>query len=365
MLGNTRSTTRIDGHLQDGKPVLSGSFETPVLHLADFGLGSTTAPAPGKAATASPYVFSRAPLNMDFLNEVDLDLDVSIDEVESGELAIDSVKGKLRLHDGRLKITPLRLVFEEGNTDINLDVRATAVPEYRLAITADELMLGPLMAQFQGQIPIRGHTNIQLDLHSHGRTPHELASNLSGNVSLGLENARIPKHYVDLLSVDVFGWIVSKSGATQQHMNLNCLVMSFAVKAGEVESGTFISDGPRLSLGGEIDMNLGAETLDIVLIPKQKKRFFSSVTPVKITGPMKHPKVEAIPVKAALQEIGTMALLPGVVIPARALGKLWSYLDDGDQAGEGCANIEKLRKAAKRENTKDKGSVPIQDWIWE
>jgi len=364
-VGNTKSTTTISGHLKDGKPVLDGRIKIPVMHLADFGLGPPAPPVPGKPATASPHVFSREPLNTGFLNEVDLDLDVSIDEVESGELAIDSVKGKLQLHDGRLKITPLRLVFEGGNTDINLDVRATAVPEYRLVVKADEVTLGPLMAQFQGQVPIRGHTNIDLDLKARGHSPHELASSLSGNINLGLENARIPKHYVDLLSVDVFGWVVSKSGATQQHMNLNCLVMTFAVKAGEVESETFISDGPRLSLGGEINMNLGTETLDIVLIPQQKKRFFSSVSPVKITGPMKDPKVEAIPVKAALQEVGTMALLPGVVIPARAIGKLWSLLGRDDKAGEGCANIEELREATKRGNAKDKGPVPILDWLWE
>ncbi|MGB5261941.1 MAG: AsmA family protein [Gammaproteobacteria bacterium] len=367
-VGNTNSTTTISGHLQDGKPVLTGSFEIPVLHLADFGIGPSATPIAVESdpdEPASPHVFSRKPLDINFLNTVDLDMAISIDEVESGELAIDSVRGKLQLRDGQLNVKPLRLVFEGGNTDIDLDVRATAVPEYRLVVKADEVTLGPLMAQFQGQVPIRGYTNIDLDLKARGQSPHELASSLSGNVNLGLENARVPKHYIDLLSVDVFGWVVSKSGATQQHMNLNCLVMTFTVKAGEVESETFISDGPRLSLGGEIDMNLGAETLDIVLIPQQKKRFFSSVSPVKITGPMKDPKVEAIPVKAALQEIGTMALLPGLVIPARALGKLWSLLDRSDQAGEGCANIEELRETAKRGNARDKGSVPVLDWLLE
>jgi hypothetical protein len=360
-LGSTRGKANIRGHLQDGKPVLGGSVEVPVLHLADFGLGPPETPVPDKTAAASPHVFSREPLNIGFMNNVDLDLAVSIDEVEGGELVIDSVKGKLQLRNGHLSVTPLRLVFEGGNADINMDIRATAVPEYRLAMTADDLMLGPLMAQVQKQVPIRGYTNIHLDLQTQGRSPHEMASNLSGSVSLGLENARIPKHYVEMLSIDVFGWVVSKSGARQHpHMNLNCLVMTFAVRAGEVKSETFISDGPRLSLGGQIDMNLGAETLDIVIIPTQKKRFFSSISPVTVKGPMKDPKVEAVPVKAALQEIGTMALLPGVVIPARAVGKLWSLLDDDDRAGEGCANIEELREAAKRETTEKK--APAQDW---
>ncbi len=364
-LGKTNSKANIRGHLQDGKPVFSGSIEIPVLHLADFGVGSSATHIPAEPdieKSTSPHVFSREPLNMDFLNAPDLDLTMSINEVESDELVIDSVRGKLRLHNGHLSITPLRLVFEGGNTDINMDIRATAVPEYRLAITADDVTLGPLLAQVQDQVPIRGYSNIHLDLQTQGRSPHEMASNLSGSVSLGLENARIPKHNIELLSVDVFGWVVSKSGARQQqqHMNLNCLVMTFAVKAGEVKSETIIADGPQLSLGGQIDMNLGAETLDIVLIPKQKKRFFSSISPVTVEGPMKNPRIKAIPVKAALQEIGAMALLPGIVIPVRALGILWSLLDDGDKVGDGCANIDELRAAAKREAAENKAPVP--DW---
>ena len=368
-VGNTRSTTILKGHLKDGKPVLSGSFRTPVLYLADFGIGPSATPIaaePDPDEPVSPHVFSRKSLDINFLNSFDLDMTVSIDEVESGELAIDSIRGRLQLHDGQLSVKPLRLVFEGGNTDIDLDVRANAIPEYRLVVKADDVTLGPLMAQIQDQVPIRGYTNIDLDLKTEGRSPHEMASNLSGNVSLGLENARIPRDYVELLSIDVFGWVISRAGARQyEHMDLNCLLLSFTVDGGAVRSETFLADGPRLGLGGQIEMDLGAETLDIVIIPKQKKHFFSSISPVTVEGPMKQPTVTAIPVKAALQEIGTMALLPGVMIPARAIGKLWSLVDDGDQVGDGCAGLEELRDAAENQAHQDKAPTRLFDWLWE
>ena len=63
-----------------------------------------------------------------------------------------------------------------------------------------------------------------------------------------------------------------------------------------------------------------------------------------------NPKVEAIPVKAAIQEVGAMALLPTVVIPVRLLGKLWSLLDDGDQKpGTGCASLETVTESAEKQ----------------
>ena len=52
--------------------------------------------------------------------------------------------------------------------------------------------------------------------------------------------------------------------------------------------------------------------------------------------------VHAIPDKAVIQEIGTMALLPGVLIPVHATEKLWSLLSDGDKVGGGCDSIDAL-----------------------
>ncbi len=350
-IGSTSSTTEISGYLKEGKPILSGSMEIPVLYLADFGIGSentdiTTEPA--EVRPSSPHVFSREPLNTEFLNAFDLDLALSIEEVKSGELAIDSVKGELSLRNGHLSIAPLRLMFEGGNTDINLDIKAADVPEYRLAVTADDVTLGPLMAQVQDDVPIHGYSNIHLDLRASGHSPHDLVSNLSGSASLGLENARIPNHYVKLLSVDVLGWVLSKSVSMDSYSNLNCVVVAFDISAGEVKSEALITDGPNLNIGGHINMNIGEETLDIVLLPTEKRSLFSSISPVHIKGPMRDPVITAIPTRAALQEIGSMALLPGVMIPLYGVKQLWGLLDDGDKIGDGCANIDELREAAKK-----------------
>jgi len=350
--GSTSSNIEISGYLKDGKPILSGRLETPVLHLSDFGTGSggkQITVESGEARPATPHVFSREPLDIDFLNTFDLDLALAIEEIKSSELTIDSVIGELRLRNGHLSIAPLRLMFEGGTTGISLDIKAANVPEYKLAVTADDVKLGPLMAQVQDDVPIRGYSNIHLDLHASGHSPHDLASSLSGRADLGLENARIPNKYVKLLSADMFGWVLSKSISRDPYSNLNCVVIAFDILAGEVKNKTLLADGPKLNIAGKINMNLGEETLDIVLIPKQKKLLFSSTSPVHITGPMRDPMVKAIPATAALKEIGSMALLPGVMIPISALRQLWGLLDDGDKIGDGCANIDELLEAATKE----------------
>jgi uncharacterized protein involved in outer membrane biogenesis len=250
--------------------------------------------------------------------------------------------------DGRLNFSPVKLIFEGGHMDIRFELDAIGVPVYRLQATADDIVLGPLMAQVQDDVPVTGYSNLDMDLTARGKSPHELASSLGGNLSIGLENAKVPQDYVDLLSVDVFGWAFSKTTKKESYADLNCVVVAFDVKDGHLDSRTLIADGPDLTIAGHIKLDLETETMNILLIPKQKRRIFSSIEPVKIRGPILDPRVEAIPVKAAIQEVGSMALLPTVVIPVRLLGKLWSLLDDGDEPGEGCASIQSVTEAAEK-----------------
>ena len=87
-------------------------------------------------------------------------------------------------------------------------------------------------------------------------------------------------------------------------------------------------------------------------MPKQKKRVFSSISPVKVHGPMNNPVVDAIPAKAAVAEIGTMAL-PSVFVSVKVIESLWSLLDDGDKVGDGCAGLVELDEAAEKEMKKE------------
>jgi uncharacterized protein involved in outer membrane biogenesis len=351
-LGSTTSTTDISGYLRDGKPHFTGKMEIPVLYLQDLGFRKEPEQQAGKPVSARQdrnYIFSRESLNISMLKRFDLDFDLLIHQIEShDQLSIDSVNGKINVRDGRLGISPLKLVFEGGQMNIQFEADARGVPAYRLQITGDDIVLGPLMAQVQNDVPITGYSNIDMDLSARGRSPHDLVSSLGGNLSIGLENAKIPSEYVELLSVDVFGWAFSKTARKESYTNLNCVVVAFDLKDGYMNSRTLLADGPDLTVAGHINLDLDNETMDILLVPKQKKRVFSSIEPVKIKGPIMDPRVEAVPVKAAIQEVGAMVLLPTVVIPVRLLGKLWSILDDGDKPGQGCASLQSVTEAAEK-----------------
>ena len=342
-LGQSTSKTDISANINGKKPSLSGKMEIPVLHLADLGLESDAKPDVAGAAGAESKdlpVFSRRPLDVGFLDKFNLDFAFLIDRIESKELTIASVNARARINNGRLSIDPLKLVFEGGDSIVRFSITNGSPPEYGLKISADDVLLGPLLSQVQNNVPINGYSNIDIDLTADGRSPHEIAAGLNGTVGLGLENVRIPKRYIELLSVDVFGWAFTKTFSKERYSDINCVVLGFDVNDGRMKSKVIVAEGPNLSVGGKIDLDLGAETMDIVIIPKQKKRIFSSISPVKLKGPWRDPKVTAMPAKAAIKEVGGLALLPTVAIPVILIDNLWSLVDDGDTKGTGCSNIK-------------------------
>jgi|GEM_PF-1507693 len=370
LIGSKSSgTTAVRGYMRGDKPYFSGRISIPRLDLADFGFRVEQDTASEIIArpdsSGSDFLFSRKPMQVGFFNSFDLDLGVDIDEVESyGKSSIDSVIGHVTLQNGDFRIDPLRFVYAGGTMDVSFGLQAREPPVYSLKVFADDLVLGPMMAQVSKNTPIDGRTNVHLDVTANGDSAHELVSSLSGDINVELENVRIPSVYVDFLSLNVFGWVLSETSAGRKYVNLNCVLTDFTANAGELTSKLLVADGPDLSIGGRIDMNLRDETIDAVLLPKQKGRLFSNITPVKLSGPMKDPKVQAIPTQAAIKEIGTLALSPTIYLSALLLDRVWSSIRSGGTGGEGCTNVEKMTdEAEKAAKATPAGQNPVNHYL--
>ncbi|MFV1972273.1 MAG: AsmA-like C-terminal region-containing protein, partial [Thiohalobacterales bacterium] len=359
-VGRTRSTTLLSGTLAGERPSLKGSFVIPVLYLEDVGLepdGQPEAPVEDSDETGneqperSPHAFSREPLDFTILKLLDLDMNIRIDEIASAQVSADKLHGRILLENGRLQVRPMQLVAEGGPTDLDLEIDARDTPTISLKLTADDQKLGHWLAQLQDEVPVDGYANYEIVLDAEGNSQHELAASLNGHVALAFENVRIPRRYVIMLSGNVFGWVQGKVGREEQYANLDCVLARFDINDGIAKSGLLAADGPHLMIKGTMTLDLGEETIDAVFLPEQKKRLFSSIAPVKLTGDMRDPDVHAVPAKEAARNIGPLLLVPYVAIPAVVLGNLWESVDDKDEYGGGCAALQ-AAKAAEEEKLK-------------
>ena len=362
LIGKTSGTTSIQRSTDADKPYFSGTVSFPVMDLTDFGfrleqeIEEEIIAKPG--SSGKDYLFSREPLDVDFLNNFGLDLRINIDQIENyGDTPVNGFVGHVTLQDGELKLDPFRFAYDGGTMDASFGLQAQQLPVYSLKMFADDLILGPMLAQLETTSTIKGRTNVQLDVTSSGESAHELASSLNGVINIEFEDFRIPAVYADLLAVDLFGWVLSNTVSRGKYNNVNCVVMQFTANDGEIKSKLLLADGPNMSVGGRVDLNLHNETINAVLLPQQKRRLFSSITPIELSGPIRDPDVRAIPAQAAAQSIGVLALSPTLYLSTRLLETIWSKIRSGGDVGQGCTDIEMMTDEAEKTSIKEAGQI--------
>ncbi|MEA3548450.1 MAG: AsmA family protein [Thermodesulfobacteriota bacterium] len=362
-VGKTEIAAHITGAFGGERPRLQGTMTVPFLSLADFGLtprheeaeksgGDKKKRAEISKKSKNPSVlFSRESFSLDFLHEMDLSLAVKLHEIEETKTVLDSLKIDLELQGGKLKCDPAFFVFQGGSVkaDFLLDV-SVSPPQMALVMSADDVDLTKTLAYLATTTPLEGNLNIYMDVHSSGVSPHELAANLNGDINMILENGRVPRHVLDLLAMDLLGWSVSRSIRREKYATISCGIVSLQVDSGLVQSNALLMDSPRLSLNGQGTVDLGAETIDLKLYPKKKKKFWASVTPVHIKGPLADPSVRAIPSKSAGIVAGGAILAPFIFLPAAGLNYLWETMSkDKDKDGKSPC-MQKAQEVLKQGN---------------
>ncbi len=340
-IGSTRFTGELSGSLTGRRPKFTGKIHTPRLFLADIGIAPPSIPRPGSRDKKRPsdHFFSREPLPLAWTQAFDLELDVGADEITGVNLSIDSLVALVSLEDGELTINPLALEFEGGVVLVDLAVDTGPEPWAALQVSADDVEMGNALAQVQDRVPVEGSLNVFVDLRGEGRSPHEIASSLGGDFDIAAENVTLPRRQLNLFAVDFLGWAISSTVARDQDGEIDCGIARFSIKDGVAESQALIADGPALTVTGKGSLNLKEETVDFVLYPKKKRRFWASADPVKINGPLSAPSVKPLPTGTAAIA-GAAVVAPLIVIPTVAAGYLWNLLGEGSGENSPCLDLK-------------------------
>ena len=380
-IGRIENETTLKITLAGGKPLIQGKFIIPNLYLEDIGLVKYLGVDPNAPVTASPdadeqskpeeaapvaaddqskpeapasvaaderakpeeaasvaadgqTIFGREPLDYSGLQHFNLDMEILIDHITGADFSIEKLEGEIGLTDGVLRISPMRMTFENGTTDLEFELDTRNTPSVMLKVTADDLLLGKMMARAQEEVPIEGEAHLKVDLTSTGHSPHELASDLSGKLSFALEDARVPKKYVEFLTADLFGFLFRSVTFEDSYAKLNCVVTGLEVDQGVAKSVLLFGDGPTLAVEGTATVDLGQETIDMVLLPKPKKRLGLDYSSITVTGSLADPDVETSGTGAATAAaVGGVMLIPEIIIPVFLIEQVWRFFSSDDDTG--------------------------------
>jgi hypothetical protein len=333
-VGRSHIETRAELRFEADKPRLIAKIVVPELYPAGLGVrlvGPAEAPATRDSSKTPVQLFSPEPLDFSWLDRQNFDIDLRVDTVAGQDYAIRDLALRATLDDGVFSLDPFKATYAGGATLARASLTNGQPPQVSLSLTSDDVVFGTLLALMTGSRSVSGELSARVDLTTQGVSSRELASNLSGHVGLVLENGAIPRQQLDLLAADLFGWTLGRVTRSKK-AKFECVIGRFTVDAGVITTNAFFLEGPQLAMTGAGTIDLGAETIDVKILPKKKRRFRGSITPIHLTGALGRPTVTAIPARALAQEIGTLAFLPQFYLPVRALGYMFGMVADEDDS---------------------------------
>lgn len=343
-LGTTGFQTHVRQPVDDARLGLDVRLSSATVHLED--LGFTTGDQSEKPAGRKPSplpisVFDDSPFELDSLQAYDFALNIWADKVTGESVGFGPVKLEAALKNGRLRITSADMSYQQGQLTFESIFDANAAkPQASVKIAAEDMSINDILIYLHQPVLLEGELNLTADLQSHGSSIKQMAANLSGEFGVAIENGRIQRG-VEMIASDALDLLFT-APAKDTYTDLNCMAGRLDFEAGVGTIKIMYLDTPGVRARGFGSINLAAETVDIVIEPKSKRRLFKRSSPVRITGQLNNPAVKKIPANEAAILAGQLAV-PIVALPARALGILFSLIKDDKDENSPCLTGELLK----------------------
>jgi uncharacterized protein involved in outer membrane biogenesis len=245
------------------------------------------------------FVFVDEPLPLDSLQQIDADVELSIEQLLTRAIELDNVELDAGLHGGDLKAQLDFITPSGGIAASTLAVTTSgSLPEIQALIQARDIRVNISAAEDlkMDQLPA---TSITIKLDSRGTTPHTLASRSNGYVLLTQGPGLIDAGFLASASGDLLSQLFSALNPLakeEKYSNWECSVIRLNIEDGIAELSEFLLQDQKIKIiaGGDIDLH--TEKLDLEFNTKPRKGVGVSadmfVTPfVALKGRLASPRV--------------------------------------------------------------------------
>jgi hypothetical protein len=202
-----------------------------------------------------------------------------------------TAKLDVRLRDRRLEADFAGKAVGNRNVSVRFELDGNADPvRASLNVKGDKLRLEPLLATTDAKGLIRGDLDVSLDLKGAGASPDALMGSIGGDLLLLVEQAEADVGGLDRMAGGTSALVGQLVTPRQKLARVNCGVAAFRFQAGRTEVRAIL-DTPYSTVVSTGTLDLGAETLDVRVIPDSKGVTLSVATPVTVKGPLADPTV--------------------------------------------------------------------------
>lgn len=297
---------------------LTANLESNKMYLDDLG-GFIGLRSAGKETVApSNRFFPDVPIELERMRKSDLDVHMVAHSLVAKGWPFQSMDVRFNLNHGLLKVEPITAGIADGTMtgSIILDGR-NDVPH----VQSDVMLRRLSMAKFFGNTRFAsmssGHFGGRIMLEGDGKSLAQVLGNADGRVSVMMAGGEMSLMIVEASGLDIAeftGLLLGKDKTTR----IRCAVGDFTVKDGLLRSDIFDFDTTDTNIYGDATIDLRSEKIDaqVEAHPKDASPL-SARTPLRITGPLKHPNIGINPDHLALR--GGAAAVLALLNPLAAI----------------------------------------------
>ncbi len=248
-------------------------------------------------------LFSDAPLNLAALKKVNGKGKLSIGSLylpvkddKNTPLIFNKIETSLSSQNGNLQFSNLALDLPgsgaiSGTAGLNANSKTAALS---IDLQVNKLILGTSLKHFGvTNIMEQGSVNLNLKLNASGNSMSALAANANGLVDVNMKTARLGNANVEQINNELVKNLISLA-SNNQATTVNCLVSRWSIKNGIATTDLTIIDTTHIAMQGSGSINLGKETLDIVIAPRPKNLGQLNLSaPIAINGSLRKPFISS------------------------------------------------------------------------
>ena len=153
-------------------------------------------------------------------------------------------------------------------------------------------------------------TDVEIKFKSSGNSAHEIMAGLDGYARLVGSDGRLNDAVLATVStgfMDALPWVANADSNI-----INCVVADFPVKSGVAVARRMFMDTNGMSVNASGSINLGKETIDLLISPVAKNVSLGSfAVPVGLTGTLAKPEFGINPAGAVVGTIGNVGKIVG------------------------------------------------------
>lgn len=236
---------------------------------------------------------------------------------------LENITLVLHLKNGQLMLEPLKFHVAAGDVALNASYTpvAGAPPQLKGNFDVRHVDLHQLLNSPDFPDVVRNTAGVaagRLVIDSNGISPRELLARMNGKLTFLVQNGQMSDLLQQLVNLNILKALGTYIGGDKP-VPINCAVMDFGVQHGQAKAQTFVIDTDQMRTTGQGTINFADETLDLTLIPRNKK--FTAVTlssPIRITGPLAKPNfaIESGFPNTRLGQAETLAVVPPAALVA-------------------------------------------------